>query len=159
MFSFFDDEGRVRYPLMISRTNYESVANLLYWKQHYAQITSIYRLFSDIRKHNHQKHFWLRCLGHFNRRKSSLNTWSSVPETTSCLCCMYYRSQAPSRRKSNSTSTIFVLRHFSSFMQILSPSSSRPIARLYKLPKPRRTKCVQQRLFLPQGFITLTNGT
>ena len=27
LFSFFDDEGRARHPLMISRNNYESVAN------------------------------------------------------------------------------------------------------------------------------------
>ena len=66
MFSFFDDEGRARHPLMISRKNHESVANLLYWQQHYAQIISIPRLFSDITKHNHQTHFCLRCLGHFS---------------------------------------------------------------------------------------------
>ena len=27
---FFDDEGRVRHPLVISRKNYERVANRLY---------------------------------------------------------------------------------------------------------------------------------
>ena len=30
VFSFFDDEGRARQPLVISRKNYERVANLLY---------------------------------------------------------------------------------------------------------------------------------
>ena len=29
-FFVFDDEGRSRYPLVISRKNYERVANLLY---------------------------------------------------------------------------------------------------------------------------------
>ena len=57
VFFFFDDEGRARYLLVISSTNNERVANLLYWKEHYAPITSIPRLFSDITKHIHQKHF------------------------------------------------------------------------------------------------------
>ena len=66
VFSFFDDEGHSRHPLVISRKNYERVANLLYWKDHYAPITSIPHLFADITKHNPQKHFRLRCLGHFS---------------------------------------------------------------------------------------------
>ena len=60
VFSFFDDEGRARHSLVISRKNHKRVANLLYWKQHYAPITSIPRLYSDITKHNLQKHFFLR---------------------------------------------------------------------------------------------------
>ena len=66
VFSFFDDEGRARHPLVISRKNYDNVANLLHWKDHYAPISSIPHLFSDITKHNPQKHFCLRCLGHFS---------------------------------------------------------------------------------------------
>ena len=66
VFSFFDDEGRARHPLVISRKNHERLANLLYWKNHYAPITSIRRLFSDITKHNPQKHFCYRCFGHFS---------------------------------------------------------------------------------------------
>ena len=66
VFSFFDDDGRARHPLVISHKNHERVANLLYWKEHYAPITSIPRLFSDITKHTNQKHFCLRCLGHFS---------------------------------------------------------------------------------------------
>ena len=30
VFSFFNDEGRARHPLVISRTNHEQVANLQY---------------------------------------------------------------------------------------------------------------------------------
>ena len=52
--------------MVISRKNYERVANLLYWKEHYALITSIPRLFADITKHKPQKHCCLRCLGHFS---------------------------------------------------------------------------------------------
>ena len=43
VFFFFDDEGRARPPLVISRKNYERVANLLFWNEHYAPITSIAR--------------------------------------------------------------------------------------------------------------------
>ena len=36
VFTFFDDEGRARHQLMISRKSHERVGNLLYWKRHYA---------------------------------------------------------------------------------------------------------------------------
>ena len=36
VFSCFDDEGRARHPLVISRKTHEHVANLFYWKEHYA---------------------------------------------------------------------------------------------------------------------------
>ena len=67
---FFDDEGRARHPLVISRKNYEHVANLLYWKGHYAPITNIIRLFSDITKHDHEHQICLHCLGHFRTEES-----------------------------------------------------------------------------------------
>ena len=60
VFSFFDDEGRARYPMVISRKYYDREANLLYWKEHYAPITSIPRLFSDITKHDHEHQICLR---------------------------------------------------------------------------------------------------
>ena len=65
VFSFFDDENRACHPLVISSKNHKRVANLLYWKKHYAPITSIPRLFKDITKHKQQLHFCLQCLGHF----------------------------------------------------------------------------------------------
>ena len=70
VFSFFDDEGRARHPLIISPKNYESMANLLYWKGHYAPITNITRLYSDITKHGHEHLICLRCLGHFRTEES-----------------------------------------------------------------------------------------
>ena len=69
VFSFLDDEGCARYPLVISRKNHERVANLFYWKDHYATIASISRLFSDITNQKNQKHFCLRCLGNFSSEK------------------------------------------------------------------------------------------
>ena len=50
VFSFFDDEGCVRHPLLISRKNYERVINLLYCNNHYAPIANISQLFSDLTK-------------------------------------------------------------------------------------------------------------
>ena len=70
VFSFFDDEGRAGHPLMISRKNYDLVAKLLYWKDHFAPITSIPRLFSDITKHDQQHQICIRYLGHFHTEKS-----------------------------------------------------------------------------------------
>ncbi len=66
VFSFFDDEGRARHPLVIRRKNYERVANLLYWKEHYAPISNFPRLFHDLTKHDYQHQICLRCLGHFH---------------------------------------------------------------------------------------------
>ena len=64
--SFVDDDGCARHPVVISGKTHELVPNLLYWKDHYAPIISVPRLFSDITKHTHQKHFCLRILGHFS---------------------------------------------------------------------------------------------
>ena len=66
VFSFFDDEGCALHPMVISRTNYKRVANLLYWKEHYAPIINIHRLFKNITKHKQQLQFCLRCLGHLS---------------------------------------------------------------------------------------------
>ena len=70
VFSVFDDEGRDRYPLVISRKNYDRAANLLYWKEDYAPITSMPCLFKNITKHKDQQNICLRCLGHFQTEES-----------------------------------------------------------------------------------------
>ena len=70
VFFFFDYKGRSRHPLVISRKNYKRDANFFYWKEHYAPITSIFRLFSDITKHDHEHQICLRCLGHFRTEES-----------------------------------------------------------------------------------------
>ena len=57
VFNFFDDEGKARYQMFISRKNYARLANLLYWDGHYEPIKNIDRLFSDITKHGNRKHF------------------------------------------------------------------------------------------------------
>ena len=70
VFSFFDDEGRARQPLVISRKNHEHAANLFYWKENYAPIASIPRLFKDITKHTEQQNVCLRFFGHFQTTES-----------------------------------------------------------------------------------------
>ena len=47
VFYLLDDAGRDLQRLIISRKSYQRVANLFYWKRHYAPITSITRLFSN----------------------------------------------------------------------------------------------------------------
>ena len=69
VFSFIDDEGRARHPLVISRKNHERVANLLYWKNQYAPIANIYRLFRDLFKGNRDHQILLHCLGHFQTKE------------------------------------------------------------------------------------------
>ena len=56
--------------LVISRKIYERMVNILYWKRHYASITNISRLFSDIKKHGHEHQICLRCLGHFQTEET-----------------------------------------------------------------------------------------
>ena len=65
IFSYFDDEGRARHLLVITRKNYQRVANLLYWKNHYVPIANIFRLFSDLTKGKREHQICLHCLGHF----------------------------------------------------------------------------------------------
>ena len=65
VFIVFDDEGRARHPLVITRKNYERVANLVYWKNHYAPNANISRLFSDLTKGKREHQICLRCLRHF----------------------------------------------------------------------------------------------
>ena len=50
IFSFFDDEGKGRYPLYVSKKEHPRSIDLLYWNEHYALITSFERLMADITK-------------------------------------------------------------------------------------------------------------
>ena len=70
VFSFFDDKGKARHPLFISKKLYPGTANLQYWDEHYALITDIPRLFQDISKHKERKTICIRCLGSFYTEES-----------------------------------------------------------------------------------------
>ena len=65
IFTFFDDEGKARHPYFISKKQHPSTANLLYWSGHYAPISNVSSLFSDIFTHEHRLNLCLRCLGNF----------------------------------------------------------------------------------------------
>ena len=80
MLSFFDEKGRARHLLLISRKIHQRVANFFYWNGHYAPITSIEKLFYDITKQTESKDFSRRCLGHFSSKEvfaihKELCTW------------------------------------------------------------------------------------
>ena len=65
IFSFFDDVGKARFPMYVSRKNFEKSVDLLYWNGHYALITSFERFLADITKSKVQKVFCRHCFGHF----------------------------------------------------------------------------------------------
>jgi hypothetical protein len=65
VFSFFDDEGKGRYPLYASKKANDRSVDLLYWHGHYALITSFERFLSDITKSHTQKLICRQCFGHF----------------------------------------------------------------------------------------------
>ena len=50
--SYYDDIGRARYPLYISKRDYPTQIDLLYFNEHYAWIKNFSRLFADLTKHN-----------------------------------------------------------------------------------------------------------
>ena len=65
VFSYADDEGKDRYPMFISSKHYPREANLFYWKEHYAPISDISRLFGDFTRSRQKHHMCTRCLGFF----------------------------------------------------------------------------------------------
>lgn len=70
LFSFYDEEGRARYPIYISQKEFDQTVDLLYWDEHYAWIKSFSRFMGDVNRHK-GKLFWCkRCLGHFQREQA-----------------------------------------------------------------------------------------
>ena len=129
VFSFFDEEGKARHPLFISRKQYPRTANLLYWDEHYAPITDINRLFNDLTKNGHRTNMCLRCLGHFKRQPHLRNTSVCAPARTSCPLCMCFRLRILSRLISSSGNSAtritapFVI--YADFESILEPMDRR----------------------------------
>ena len=66
VYSFYDDEGRARYPLHICKEEYDQHIDLLFWADHYAWIKDFNRFMYDITGYEHRKFFCKKCLGHFN---------------------------------------------------------------------------------------------
>jgi hypothetical protein len=65
VYSFFDDEGRGRYPVYLSKEDSDATIDLLFWNGHYAWIKNFSRFLGDITKNEHQRFYCKRCLGHF----------------------------------------------------------------------------------------------
>ena len=57
LFSFFDDEGKGRFPLYVSKKQFARSVDLLYWDEHYAAIKDFPRFLSDITKMKARKFF------------------------------------------------------------------------------------------------------
>ena len=157
VFSFFDDEGRVCHPLVISRKNYQSGANLLNWKNHYALITSIPRLFLDITKHDHKHQICVRLLGHFRTEKSYARhkQLCTRDDFMSVLHVLPTPGSKQAEIKFNQykycTMATFII--YADFESILEPSGRQESTP----PALSNTKYVLQQPTLPQVFKTLTN--
>lgn len=73
VFSFFDDEGRGRYPVYLSKLSDENAKDLLYWNQHYAWIKNFSRFMSDATLHKGASYYCKRCLGRFRLASALAN--------------------------------------------------------------------------------------
>lgn len=69
IFSFFDDEGRGRYPLRLARRDEGvRVIDMLYWNEHFAYISNLSAFVADLSKSNHRLFICRRCMGHFSKQ-------------------------------------------------------------------------------------------
>ena len=69
LFSFYDDEGKARYPLYVSKKHYNKSIDLLYWDEHYAWIKSFTAFMADLSM-KHTLHWCRACLGHFDNERT-----------------------------------------------------------------------------------------
>ena len=65
LYSYFDDIGRARHPMYISRHKSVCEIDLLYFNEHYAWIKDFRRLFANLTRNNGRLFYCKRCLGHF----------------------------------------------------------------------------------------------
>ncbi len=78
VFTFFDDNGKLRAPLYVSpHQNREKIIDLLYWKTarhtHYAWIRNFSSFMHDLTKQRGTTSWCRRCLGHFGRESTLQN--------------------------------------------------------------------------------------
>ena len=69
IFSFYDDEGRSRFPVRVNKKPYVKVVDLLHWNDHYAWIKSFPSFMADLVQ-KHTLHWCRKCLGHFKVEQS-----------------------------------------------------------------------------------------
>ena len=77
VFTFRDDEGRIREPLYVSEKGYPREVDLLFWNEHFAWIKDFSRFLYYITKTRNKKYFCKRCLNHF-WKKHTLEIHSKV---------------------------------------------------------------------------------
>ena len=70
VYSIYDDQGKGRYPIYISQTNYPKTIDLLYWNDHYAWIKNFSRFMGDQNSDGHARFWCKRCLGHFKVKQA-----------------------------------------------------------------------------------------
>ena len=70
LISFFDDEGRERYPFYISKKTYPEEVDLLYWNGHFAWIKNFSRFMSDLTKGKRKLYFCKNCFCHSQTQKA-----------------------------------------------------------------------------------------
>ena len=65
VFTYYDDEGRARYPLYLSRLDPDNAKDLLFWNGHYAWIKSFTGFLADQYTSNRLCFYCKRCFGRF----------------------------------------------------------------------------------------------
>ena len=66
VFGFFDDQGKGRYPIYVSKKQeYRAEIDLLYWNEHYAWIKRFSAFIYDLSPKHSMKFFCKRCFGVF----------------------------------------------------------------------------------------------
>ena len=83
VFSFFDDEGKGRYAVYLSKLSEADAIDLLFWKGHYAWIKHFSRFLADTSTHNGAHYYCKRCLCRFqveNALKTHLQFCVSVDD-------------------------------------------------------------------------------
>ena len=69
VYSFYDDEGRARYPEYVSKKKFKKSIDLLHWQDHYSWIKTFPAFMSDLVK-KHTLHWCRRCIGHFSNENT-----------------------------------------------------------------------------------------
>ena len=68
--SFYDEEGRARYPLYISKKKFNKEVDLLYWEGHYGWIRNFNGFLRDINKCPHTLFFCKQCFEHCRTKEA-----------------------------------------------------------------------------------------
>ena len=64
VFSFYDDEGKARFPLYVSDKHYNRSVDFLFWQGHFALIINFDRFLYDIHRIRVKKLICRKCFGH-----------------------------------------------------------------------------------------------